>query len=92
MAFVYFTYFIFQLPMTDFAQESKQRRNKNLIRSGGENFHDVEVIPTTSDASTSSLPAQAGEVQKLEISEADRCKRLQKLSCISLSSQEEQKL
>jgi len=41
-----------------------ERRNENLNNS--ENFHDVELMPTTLDASISN------EVQKLKISKADR--------------------
>lgn len=42
-----------------------QRHNENLKKF--ESFHDVEVIPATLDTSTSN------EVQKLEISKANRC-------------------
>ena len=45
-----------------------QRRNKNLKHS--ESFYDVEVMPTTLDASISN------EVKKLEISKANRHKLL----------------
>jgi coproporphyrinogen III oxidase-like Fe-S oxidoreductase len=48
--------------------KNKQRRNENLKISEG--FHDVDVIPTTLDASTSN------EMQKLEISKAVRYKQL----------------
>jgi hypothetical protein len=45
-------------------EEVIERRNENL--KGTESFHDVEIIPTASDASISN------EVQKLKISEEDR--------------------
>lgn len=45
-------------------EEIIERHNESL--KGTESFHDVEIIPTTSDASISN------EVQKLKISEVDR--------------------
>jgi len=47
-------------------EEIIERHNESL--KGTDSFHDVEIIPTTSDASISN------EVQKLKISEADRWK------------------